>query len=107
MTPAETSFSFNESYRVGSDAHLGGSVKISGNAVVYQGAYAVNAVQVSENAQVFGNVNVGTSNPDACAHDSWGSQGSPKVHGNAKICGNTDFTGTLSTCDKRYCSECP
>ena len=140
-----TSLDFNGTYWVGPDAHLGGGVRISGNAVVYQGARAYRATQIYENAQLFGHANVGTENADACGHDKWeSSDGSPKIHGNAKIygkalvydsvdiygdaeiygnakvhgngtkvygnakiCDNTDFTGTLSTCDKRYCSECP
>lgn len=140
-----TSLNFNGSYWVGPDAHLGGGVRISGNAVVYQGARAYRATQIYDNAQIFGHAILGDDSPDDCGHGTWSSSdGSPKVYGNAKvhgkalvydnsevygdaeiygnakvhgngtkvygnakICGDTDFTGTLSTCDKRYCSDCP
>ncbi len=131
-----TSLDFNGTYWVGPDAHLGGGVRISGNAVIYQGAYLLNAAVVS------GNAVIGDSTRNPCDRSAWTGEspeirenakvygkafvyeeaeiygnaevygnakvhGNAKVYGNAKICDNTDFTGTLSTCEKKYCSECP
>ena len=70
-----------------------GSPKIHGNAKVYGKARVYGQPDVYGNAEIYGNATV------------YGD--STKVYGNAKICNDTVFTGTLSTCDKRYCSDCP
>ena len=64
-----------------------GNAKVHGNAAVYD------TVEVYGDAEIYGNAKV---------HGN-----GTKVYGNAKICGDTVFTGTLSTCEKKYCSDCP
>ncbi len=81
---------------VSEDAFIGGnatvySSRISGHAEIYERAQVYNS-DISEYAKIYG---------DAVLFDA-------KISGNARICNGDVPTGlVLSTCDKRYCSDCP